>query len=243
VGFVEVSTADLCTRAEQIVGYQFKNPELLLTALTHSSCADSRLQSNERLEFLGDAVLGMVVCEELFHRFQDWLEGDLTKVKSVIVSRKICAQIANSTGLTEFLILGNGIEAHSHLPTSVRAAVLESIIGALYVDGGLEPARRFILRAVSSEIDKCEASEDLNNFKSVLQQFAQRWLSASPHYEILDEQGPDHCKCFEICVAIGGERFPSAWGPSKKQAEQEGARRALEILQRRMGGESGEDAG
>jgi ribonuclease-3 len=192
---------------------------------------------------LGDAGLGMVVCEELFHRFQEWLEGDLTKVKSVIVSRKICAQVANAIGLTEFLILGNGIETHSHLPTSVRAAVFESIIGAIYLDGGLEAARKFILKAISAEIDKCEASEDLSNYKSALQQFAQRWLSASPHYEILDEQGPDHCKCFEICVAIGGERFPSAWGPSKKQAEQEGARRALEILQRRVACQSADEAG
>jgi len=229
----EVSTADLCARAEQFVGHRFNNPDLLITALTHSSVADSRLESNERLEFLGDAVLGLVVCEELYRRFADWLEGDLTKVKSVIVSRRICALIANKVGLTDLLILGNGIEAHAHLPTSVRAAVFESVIGAIYTDGGLEPAKRFILETVSAEIDKCEASENLHNYKSTLQQFAQHWLAAAPHYEILDEQGPDHCKCFEVCVAIGDERFPSAWGPSKKHAEQEGARRALEILQQR----------
>lgn len=228
-----MDTADLCARAQDVVGHQFANPDLLVTSFTHSSIADSRLDSNERLEFLGDAILGMVVCEELFRRFEDWLEGDLTKVKSVVVSRRVCAVVADRTGLTEFLILGEGIESPDNLPISVRAAVFESVIGALYVDGGLEPARRFILKSVSSEIDNCALSGHLHNYKSALQQFVQRWLSAAPKYEILDEQGPDHCKCFEVCVAVATERFPGAWGPSKKQAEQEAARRALEILRRR----------
>ena len=229
---------DLLARTQQVVEHHFTDPALVVTALTHSSIADTRLHSNERLEFLGDAILGMVVCEELYHRFGEWLEGDLTKVKSVVVSRRVCAEIADETGLTGLLILGNGIEAQETIPTSVRAAVLEAVIGALFVDGGLEPARRFILQTVSTHIDKCSASEDQENFKSVLQQYAQRRLSIAPKYETLDEQGPDHCKCFEVCVAIGGERFPSAWGPSKKEAEQEAARRALEILQKRQSSSS-----
>lgn len=226
-----MDTADLRARAEDVIGHQFTDADLLIRSLTHSSVADSRLQSNERLEFLGDAILGMVVCEELFHRFDGWLEGDLTKVKSAVVSRRVCADIADKAGLTGLLILGNGIEAQDKLPVSVRAAVLEAIIGAVYLDGGLTVARRFILDATSSAIEEFAASEDMQNYKSVLQHYTQRWLSAAPSYEVLDEQGPDHAKCFEMCVVIHGKRYPSAWGPSKKQAEQEAARRALRILQ------------
>ncbi len=175
----------------------------------------------------------MVVCSELYRRFGEWLEGDLTKVKSTLVSRQVCAEIADETGLTALLILGNGIGNRSNMPRSLRAAVFEAVIGALYIDGGLEPAKRFILRTVSPHLEECIDSQHLNNYKSALQQYAQRWLSATPHYEPLDEQGPDHSKCFEVSVVLGGERFPSAWGPSKKEAEQEAAKRALAILRDR----------
>lgn len=226
-----MDSADVCLRAEAAIAYRFLDPSLLITALTHSSVADTRLVSNERLEFLGDAILGMAVCGELYRRFPDWLEGDLTKVKSVVVSRRICAQVSDDIGLTKLLILGNGINGYDNLPMSLRAAVVEAVIGAMYLDGGLEAAQAFVLRTMSAHIDNCVAGENRENFKSALQQYAQRCLSATPEYQSLDEQGPDHSKCFEICVVMGGQRFPSAWGPSKKQAEQEAARRALEILQ------------
>ncbi len=228
-----MSESNLAARAQEILGYCFRDANLLITSLTHSSKANSRVESNERLEFLGDAVLGMVVCGELYRRFADWLEGDLTKVKSMVVSRRVCAQIADEIGLTKLLILGNGINGQHALPTSLRAAVFEAVIGALYVDGGFEAAREFILRTVSAHIDVWSTTENRDNYKSALQQYAQRWLSATPRYEALDEQGPDHSKCFEVCVVIGNEPFPSAWGPSKKEAEQEAARRAFEILQTR----------
>jgi ribonuclease-3 len=216
--------------AQELIGHRFSDQDLLHTALTHASVADSRLQSNERLEFLGDAVLGMVVCEELYRRFENWLEGDLTKVKSVVVSRRVCAEVADETGLSKLLILGNGIDSSSRLPTSVRAAVYEAIIGAVFLDGGIEVARNFILTTMGPHIDKRSASTNHGNFKSALQQFVQRNLSSTPQYEALDEQGPDHSKCFEISVVIDGKRYPSAWGPSKKEAEQEAARLALESL-------------
>ena len=225
-----MSEIELAASAQEAIGYQFRKHDLLVTALTHASGADSRVLSNERLEFLGDAVLGMTVCEELYRRFPDWLEGDLTKVKSVVVSRRVCAQIADEIGLTGLLILGNGINGEASLPTSLRAAVFEAIIGAIYLDGGFEVAREFIIRSVSNQIDICAAGENRDNYKSALQQYAQRWLAATPRYEALDEQGPDHSKCFEVCVVIDHERFPSAWGPSKKEAEQEAAKRALEVL-------------
>lgn len=225
-----MSEADLFAQAEGALGYIFQDRELLKTALTHASCADNRRDSNERLEFLGDAVLGMVVCEELFRRNVEWLEGDLTKVKSMIVSRRVCAEIADRIGLNQFLTLGKGIGRRSALPMSVRAASIESVIGAIYLDGGLDPARQFVLRHVTPYMEQSRQPESADNHKSFLQQYAQRWLNATPVYEFLDEQGPDHSKCFEICVVIDGRRFPSAWGPSKKEAEQEAARRALEAL-------------
>ena len=216
--------------AQELIGYRFVDPQLLTTSLTHSSIANSRVQSNERLEFLGDAVLGIVVCEELYRRHHSWLEGDLTKVKSVLVSRRVCAEIADETGLTRFLILGNGVAGRNSLPVSLRAAVYESVIGAIFLDGGFEPAKQYILRTILKHIVDAANSQVHQNHKSALQQHAQRYLSATPKYESLDEQGPDHSKCFEICVVIGQRRFPSAWGPSKKDAEQEAARKALEVL-------------
>lgn len=221
--------AVLC--AFQTTGYRFNDPELFIKAMTHSSLAGARVDSNERLEFLGDAVLGMVICEELYRRFEDWLEGELTKVKSVLVSRRVCAMVADEFRLTDHLRLGNGVENRAQLPTSLRAAVFESVVGSIFLDGGFEPAKAFVLRAMQPHIERYAESENHENHKSALQQYAQRWLSATPRYETLDEQGPDHCKCFEICVVIDGRRFPGAWGPSKKQAEQEAARRALQALQ------------
>lgn len=223
-------TPEATAQAERIVGYRFSQPGLLLTALTHSSVANSRVESNERLEFLGDSVLGMVVCGELYDRFCSWLEGDLTKVKSIVVSRRVCAEIADKIGLTGLLILGNGVGVKHDLPTSLRAAVYEAVIGAIYLDGGLEPAREFIRSTVSSYLDRLADSQTHENYKSALQQYAQRHMCATPIYESLDEQGPDHSKCFEVCVVLGNERFPSAWGPSKKEAEQAAARKALEAL-------------
>lgn len=229
-----MENADSPDCAEQVLGYTFNDRRLLTTSLTHSSIADSRLVSNERLEFLGDAILGMVVCDELYNRFETWLEGDLTKVKSNLVSRRVCAEIADEVGLTDLLILGNGLGNHGALPVSLRAAVYESVIGAIYLDGGLAPARAFILKTMKSLLDGCDTSSH-RNFKSLLQQLVQQRMGTTPHYEQLDEQGPDHSKCFEICVVIHGEQFPGAWGTSKKEAEQKAAECALKVLHERYG--------
>lgn len=228
-----MADSTLLAQAEALLHHSFRQPELLRTALTHSSVASSRLQSNERLEFLGDAVLGLIVCDELYRAHGEWDEGDLTKVKSMVVSRRICARIADDIGLTDLLILGNGMAGGLHLPVSLRAAVFEAVVGALYLDAGLDATRIFVLRVMGEHVNQCVASENQENYKSALQQFAQRYLQASPVYESLDEQGPDHSKCFEVGVVINGERYPSAWGPNKKQAEQEAARRALEMLQQK----------
>jgi ribonuclease-3 len=215
---------------QTILDYRFKDLDLLVSALTHSSIATTRLASNERLEFLGDAVLGLVICEEIYSRFPRYLEGEMTRIKSVVVSRETCAQVADGLDLVRHLSLGTGITESENLPASLAACALEAIIGAVYMDGGLEPARRFILAHMSEEIDRVLAGEHRRNYKSLLQQHAQRDLGASPNYEVLDEKGPDHAKAFEIAVTIRGRRYPSAWGPSKKTAEQQAAREALRVL-------------
>jgi ribonuclease-3 len=215
---------------EQLLGHRFNDHELLARALTHASLVDSRLQSNERLEFLGDAVLGLVVCSDLYNSFCDQLEGEMTKIKSTVVSRKVCAEIAQGLGLDELLRLGKGMSKHASLPGSVLAAVFESLVGALYLDGGLEKAREFVLRVMRPRIEAAARSGHQQNFKSVLQQSAQQTLGQTPQYLVLDEKGPDHAKCFEVAVEIGARRFSSCWGPSKKQAEQDAALLALKEL-------------
>src|SRR5579884_3613513 len=134
----ETEILDDCQKAN---GYQFRQPELLRAALTHTSGANTRLASNERLEFLGDAVLGLVTCEQLYLRFPEYQEGDLTKVKSVVVSRRICARISRQLNLGDFLFLGKGMHGHHAVPASLLADVFESVVGAMYLDGGLEVAK------------------------------------------------------------------------------------------------------
>jgi len=227
-----LSHPDTLDAIQNLLDYRFQNLDLLRSALTHASIADSRLASNERLEFLGDAVLGLVICEELFHRFPDFLEGELTRVKSVVVSRETCANVADRLSLIEHLNLGKGIIESPHMPSSLTSCAYEAVVGAIYLDGGLEPARRFILRHMTQEIDRVMAGEHRLNYKSLLQQHAQHDLGATPTYELLDEKGPDHAKAFEVAVVIRGHRYPSAWGPSKKTAEQRAAKEALRALGR-----------
>ena len=213
--------------AENILDYRFRDESLLKEALTHSSSADHRLQSNERLEFLGDAILGFVVCEYLFQNFPDLLEGELTKIKSAVVSRKICARVSRQINLSPMLSLGKGMSGRSRLPGSIAAAVFEAIIAAIYLDGGIEPAREFILRHMAGYVREAAESAHHQNFKSVLQQYAQKHLPTNPVYVILKETGPDHSKRFEVCVEMDGRRFTPAWGESKKEAEQQAALHAL----------------
>ena len=139
------------------------------------------------------------------------------------MSRRTCADIAHELGLEDLLRLGKGLADRQMLPKSVLAAVYESIIGALFVDGGLKAAQKFILMGMEATIERAAGSGHQSNFKSVLQQTAQEVLRQQPQYVILDEKGPDHAKCFEVCVEIGAKRYRSCWGASKKQAEQQAA--------------------
>ncbi|GAF74296.1 unnamed protein product [marine sediment metagenome] len=215
---------------EQIIGYKFSNRNLLSKALTHSSAADNRLLSNERLEFLGDSILAVVICQTLFERFPGYLEGDLTKIKSMLVSRSTCAQVAGQLGLQKFLKVGKGLASGRALSGSLAAGLLEAIIAAIYIDSGFGAARSFILRTFAPLIDQADAEQAQGNFKSLLQQYAQQQFNATPIYELLDEKGPDHDKCFECQVVFADRHFLSAWGRSKKEAEQKAAFNALAEL-------------
>jgi ribonuclease-3 len=224
---VEELSPERIAQCELRLGYAFTDKSLLLSALTHASGALHRLKSNERLEFLGDAILGFVVCERLYQLYPDYLEGDLTKVKSIVVSRSTCAKISQALSLQEFLILGKGMTTNPRVPASLMADVFESLIAAIYLDGGESASREFILRFMEPEIEAAVSGEMGANFKSLLQQLAQRDFGTTPTYALLDEKGPDHSKCFKISAQVGSHRYQAAWGRNKKEAEQRAASNAL----------------
>ncbi len=226
----------LLLNAQAALGYTFRDPAILARSLTHASLTEARIDSNERLEFLGDSVLGLIVSRRIFDRYPNLLEGEMTKIKSSAVSRSTCAMIARSMGLDTMLALGKGMlapgvaGANGDLPPSLAAAVFEAIIAGIYLDGGYERAERFVLPLVDPLIERAALSGHQENFKSVLQQHAQQRLHGLPMYRVLDEKGPDHAKCFKVAVEIGGTRYPECWGQSKKQAEQMAALAALKDL-------------
>jgi ribonuclease-3 len=176
---------------------------------------------------LGDAILGAVICETLYRKYPKFLEGDLTKIKSVVVSRQTCAKLSIALELEEFLILGKGMASDPSVPQSLLADVFESLLAAIYLDGGDTAAREFIKRHVEPEIVLAAKGESGTNHKSILQQEAQRRRGLTPTYQLMDEKGPDHNKCFMISAQVGDRRFSPAWGTSKKEAEQRAAENAM----------------
>ena len=227
---ISESQKEVLRQCEDRIGYQFRDQTKLKEALTHASGAQHRLGSNERMEFLGDAILGFVICDLLFKQFPNSLEGDLTKIKSVVVSRMTCAKISEDLGIEEFLIVGKGMSTNNRVPRSVLADVFESIVAAIFLDGGEEPAREFIHTQMQAEIDRAAAGDDDENYKSLLQQMAQRDFGATPTYVLMGESGPDHRKSFKVSACISGRDFPPAWGSNKKEAEQRAACNALAML-------------
>ena len=227
-------TEEVCSvmlkACQECLDYQFRDVNLLKAALTHASGAEHRLASNERMEFLGDSILGFIVCKRLYHQFPEYLEGEMTRIKSIVVSREVCARVSRQMGLGQFLILGKGMITNPQVPLSVLAAVFESLIAAIYLDGGEAAVQAFIARHIWPEIDASVAGEVGGNYKSLLQQLAQREYNVTPSYYLLDEKGPDHSKCFKISARIGHMVFPPAWGRSKKESEQRAAHNALRQL-------------
>ena len=227
-GLTEQQKVEVC---QQRIGYQFSNPDLLKSALTHASGAVNRLASNERMEFLGDSVLGFTICEWLFKQHVEYLEGELTQIKSAVVSRRVCARVSRELGLEECLILGKGMQQAAGVPKSLLSDVYEAIIAAIYLDGGFDAAREFILRSVHDELAQAVLGHSIGNHKSALQQLSQREHGTAPVYRLLSETGPDHSKMFQISAEIKNRKFTPAWGRTKKDAEQRAAGNALAELQ------------
>src|SRR4051812_7590538 len=159
----EQAVLDECQDA---IGYRFRRPELLRAALTHTSGANTRQASNERMEFLGDSVLGLVTCEQLYLRFPDYQEGDLTKIKSVVVSRKTCAKFSQELGLGDFLYIGKGMNGYAEMPSNLLADVFEALVAAIFLDGGWEAAKEFVLDFIIPEIDEVARDAVGSNAKS-----------------------------------------------------------------------------
>ena len=222
--------------AEAILGHLFVRRALLVEALLHPSMREREDASYERLEFLGDAVLGLVVAEDLFHRFPDSDEGELTRVKSMVVSRAALAKMGRSLRIADLLILGKGMQHHEAIPRSVIANCTEALIGAVYVDAGLEAAREFVMSRLDDRIRQAVRRRDVVNHKSSLQQWAQKRGLGTPIYQVQDVRGPDHERTFQVFAVVDGREFLPSKGLSKKAAEQRAARTALRLLEAESAG-------
>ncbi|HPG38294.1 MAG TPA: ribonuclease III [bacterium] len=215
--------------------YQFINQNLLFQALKHRSyltcTGEKRIESNERLELLGDSVLGMTVTEFLYNRFPDEEEGILTNYKSLLVNRTVLSQVAKDFGLGKFLLLNESEErSGGRKRESILSDGVEAIIGAIYLDGGLENARNFVHLHIAKRLDEIIKKGQLKNYKSLLQEHCQSCNLRGPKYIIEEENGPDHLKEFTVAVIIDGKRLGSGHGHSKKDAEQKAARESLQQL-------------
>jgi len=217
-------------RCQEIIGYRFQDESLLLSALTHASGASHRLASNERLEFLGDAVLGLTVCQWLYEDYPEYNEGDLTKIKSAVVSRRSCGKAACTLGLDRCLIVGRGVTRNRSFPRSLVSDVFESVIAALYLDGGSDIVKTRLKEWLAEEVQTAVENQGSSNYKSSLQQYAQRELANTPIYRLVRESGPDHRKSFLISAVIAERAFTHAWGSNKKDAEERPASKALAEL-------------
>ena len=218
---------------EEAIGYRFHNISLLQNALTHSSYANERwhnsLMSNERLEFLGDSVLGMLVAEYLFRSFPDRPEGELTRMRADMVCEKTLAAAANRIGLGSHLLLGHGEEqGGGRSRDSILADAMESVIAACFLDGGMEAARRFIRSFILVEVPVTEFHNA--DYKTELQELVQQKKNQSLVYTLTGESGPDHEKVFSVEVALNGSVIGVGQGSSKKRAEQDAARAAIRTL-------------
>ena len=207
-------------KCQTALGYTFKDVSFLESALIHTSCKLEYNGSNERLEFMGDAILGMVISEHLYKAFPEYCEGELTRIKSVVVSQTILARVGDRLNLGEYVVVGKGLPERKNFPRSLIANVFEAIISAIYLDGGLSAVRDFVVSQLGEEIARVCHSEHEGNYKSLLQQHCQKHLGTTPHYRLIHQHGPEHGKTFEVAVIIKDTEYCHGKGKSKKQAEQ-----------------------
>jgi ribonuclease-3 len=212
----------------------FNDWDLLERALTHKSYAVERghpMENNQKLEFLGDSVLGMVVSEYLYKRYSKYDEGELSKFKAIAVSERVLSEKARKIGLGRYIRLGKG-EEHTggRSRASILADTMEALIGAIYLDKGLDAVRSFIIQLLADEIDRMERDEYERDYKTALQELTQKRYKVIPVYETVGQYGPDHDRTFEVVVRIKGVIVGRGIGGSKRRAEQAAAKEALERI-------------
>lgn len=222
-------------RLQSELGIEFNELTLLDQSLTHSSYIyESNKKghlSNERLEFLGDVVLSLVVSHYIYNRYPEYLEGGLAKMRAAIVSRPVLAKLGRSLNLGRYLLLGKGEESSGGREReSILANTFEALIGAIYIDKGFREAERFILENLEDEILLIEKRIHIHDNKTLLQELTQERFKALPNYEIVRVSGPDHQQVFEVRVLIDGKVYGNGKGPNKRRAEQEAAKKALEKI-------------
>ncbi len=227
----EISLAEV----EAIISYSFRNPSLLLDSLTRRSYWHENRAScehhNERLEFLGDAVLGLVIAEKLYQEFPEFEEGDLQKSRAKLVNRSTLANLARELGIAKFIRMGRGDELSGCRDRdSILADTLEALIAAVFLDGGFSAAKTFILRTFSELVEFINNTAEAYDYKSVFQERMQSSMGITPTYHVVGQWGEEHCKTFAVAVQVGGNTVGQGTGRNKREAAQNAAKNAMENL-------------
>ncbi len=213
------------------LGYQFKNQNLIIEALTHKSYKQS--YNNERLEFLGDAVLDLIVGEYLFHKFPKVAEGELSKLRASLVNEKGFKKLANILDLGKYIYISLAEENNQgREKSSLLSNAFEALIGAVYLEAGLKKSREICIKLLEKAYPKIDMDSIFRDFKTTLQELTQARYGITPEYKLIKSYGPDHKKEFEIAVSVHGKEIAKAKGKSKKEAQQASAKLALEILKK-----------
>lgn len=222
-------------KIEKEIGYEFKNKQLLETALTHTSYAyENKKQSNEKLEFLGDSILEFVSSEYIYHNYPNLKEGEMTKVRASVVCEDSLQKIAKMHNFSDFLYLGKSERtSQKEVRPAIMADSIEAVIAAIFLDGGLEEAKKFILNNLAKPIENATKNIGQKDYKTVLQEVLQKNGNVDIEYVIVDEKGPDHEKAFTAEVKFNNKILATGEGKSKKQAEMEAAQKALENIKKR----------
>lgn len=224
---------DNLTTLQERLGYTFQNKELLIEALTHKSYKQP--YNNERLEFLGDAVLDLIVGEYLYKKFRSYDEGKLSKMRASLVNEGGFTSLANHIGLGEYIYLSNAEENNNgRSKSSLLSNAFEAVMGAIYLETGLNKVQEITIKLLEHVHPDISLDSLFKDYKTSLQELTQAHYGTTPEYQLIAEHGPDHKKEFEVAVIIDGKRYASACGKSKKQAQQEAAQIALEMLNKEL---------
>ena len=220
---------------EKNIGYKFKNKNLLETALTHTSYAyEKKIESNEKLEFLGDSILEFISSEYIYDKYKELKEGEMTKVRASVVCENSLHEIAKKHNFSDFLKLGKSERVvHKEVRPAIMADSVEAVIAAIFLDGGIEPAKQFIIDNLKISIENATKHIGQKDYKTVLQEILQKKGNVNIEYAIIAEQGPDHDKMFCSEVKCNGKILASGQGKSKKLAEMEAAKKAIENIKKR----------